>query len=116
MFCLYLAKKIENRQIVGLYKKGCITRYLLAAIIVQSDTGRITVNLFLSSALKIFRRNYHSTRCLLYKAALHTLIIYHNFSAAKAPFLARFKVKRCEVVELESMGLSAHNNGEEDDR
>ncbi|KAF8358748.1 hypothetical protein PRIPAC_93743, partial [Pristionchus pacificus] len=32
-------------------------------------------------------------------------------SAAKAPFLARFKVKRCEVVELESMGLSAHNNG-----
>ncbi|GMT18880.1 hypothetical protein PFISCL1PPCAC_10177 [Pristionchus fissidentatus] len=32
-------------------------------------------------------------------------------SAAKAPFLARFKVKRCDVSELEKMGLAAHNNG-----
>ncbi|GMT37692.1 hypothetical protein PFISCL1PPCAC_28989 [Pristionchus fissidentatus] len=29
----------------------------------------------------------------------------------KGPFLARFKVKRCDVSELEKMGLAAHNNG-----
>ncbi|KAK0421370.1 hypothetical protein QR680_015203 [Steinernema hermaphroditum] len=31
-------------------------------------------------------------------------------SAAKAPFLARFKVKRCGVMELEKLGLDAHKD------
>ncbi|TKR67531.1 hypothetical protein L596_023672 [Steinernema carpocapsae] len=31
-------------------------------------------------------------------------------SAAKAPFLARFKVKRCGVMELEKLGLDAHQD------
>ncbi|CAD6198558.1 unnamed protein product [Caenorhabditis auriculariae] len=31
-------------------------------------------------------------------------------SAAKAPFLARFRVKRCGVQELESLGLEAQSN------
>lgn len=31
-------------------------------------------------------------------------------SAAKAPFLARFKVRRCGVQELERIGIAAHEN------
>ncbi|MFH4977100.1 hypothetical protein AB6A40_003809 [Gnathostoma spinigerum] len=32
-------------------------------------------------------------------------------SAAKAPFLTRFKVRQCGVQELERIGLAAHQNG-----
>lgn len=31
-----------------------------------------------------------------------------SFSAAKAPFLARFKVKRCGVSELENLGMGVN--------
>lgn len=33
-----------------------------------------------------------------------------HFSAAKAPFLARFKVRRCGVQELERIGIAAHQH------
>ena len=35
------------------------------------------------------------------------------FSAAKAPFLARFKVKRCGIQELESLGQKISANDED---
>lgn len=36
-------------------------------------------------------------------------LIVFNYSAAKAPFLARFKVRRCGVAELEAVGLLKGN-------
>lgn len=36
--------------------------------------------------------------------------ILFTFSAAKAPFLARFKVKRCGVKELETLGMSSSSS------
>ncbi|KJH49033.1 phosphatidylinositol 3- and 4-kinase [Dictyocaulus viviparus] len=37
------------------------------------------------------------------------MTLLNNFSAAKAPFLARFKVRRCGVRELERIGLEAQS-------
>lgn len=37
-----------------------------------------------------------------------------NFSAAKAPFLARFSVKKCGVKELENLGLEESYGSDND--
>ena len=40
-------------------------------------------------------------------------VIY--YSAAKAPFLARFKVQKCGVKELEAIGMTLEENSQDDE-
>lgn len=56
------------------------------------------------------------TRQPFFSHAVMMCVIYFHFSAAKAPFLARFKVKPCGIHQLENLGMSDPNseNGSHD--
>lgn len=42
--------------------------------------------------------------------------LFYNFSAAKAPFLARFKVQRYGINELENIALAVSTSGKVDSK
>lgn len=50
----------------------------------------------------------------IYNILRYYAIISYDYSAAKAPFLARFKVQRYGINELENIALAVSTNGKVD--
>lgn len=54
---------------------------------------------------------YLSSLNVSLKLFLHMIIHFVSCSAAKAPFLARFRVRRCGISELEQLAMNVSKHG-----
>lgn len=92
-------------------KRACLAAlaeiHLRTVAYLPSNPEAIVLDIDYKSGTPMQR--YYCTSSMSEKYFLEFRENFHNhFSAAKAPFLVRFKVLRCGIQKLERLGIAAH--------